>query len=197
MTSISSKILNRIKKHGRGWVFTPKDFLDIASRASVDNILSRLTAKDFINRVDKGIYHFPKTHKVLGLISPDNDSLAKAVAAKTNDSVFPSGAYAANLIGLSTQVPAKVSYLTNGKSRSKLLGSKLISFKHARVPILDSLSFEANLAIQALAYVGKKNLSKNDIDICANKLTAADKNSLKRAASHVPSWLADTIHRMN
>ena len=196
MTDISSKILNRIKKHGRGWVFTPKDFIDIANRAAIDNVLSRQTAKGFITRLSKGVYHFPKPHKILGLISADNDSLAKAVAAKTNDIIFPSGAYAANLIGLSTQVPAQVSYLTNGKSRSKLLDGKLITLKHARVPIIDNLSFEANLALQALAYVGKKNLSDIEIDTCAKKLSPADKNSLKKAATLVPSWLADTIHRM-
>jgi hypothetical protein len=197
MTAISSKILNRIKKHGRGWVFTPKDFLDLANRASIDNVLSRQVTKGFIARVGKGVYHFPKTHKILGLISADNDSLAKAIAGKTNDLIFPSGAYAANLIGLSTQVPAKVSYLTNGKSKSKILAGKLITLKHAKVPIMSNLSFEANLAIQALAYLGRKNLRDRDIDICAKKLSLADKNSLKKSASHVPSWIADTIHRMN
>ena len=197
MNSLSSKILNRIKNHGRGWVFTPKDFIDIANRALVDNALSRLTTKGLIHRAGKGIYHFPKTHEILGSISADSDSLAKAMASKSNDTIFPSGAYAANLIGFSTQVPAKVAYLTNGKSRSKVLDHRLITLKHARVPILSNLSFEANLAIQALAYLGKKNLSDRDIDICAKKLSSADKNSLKKAAGYVPSWLADTIHRMN
>jgi hypothetical protein len=196
MNTISDTILRRIRAKQRGWVFTPKDFLDLATRGAVDNILSRLVKRGAIRRIDKGIYDFPRSNSAIGKLSPNIDDLAKAVAKKSGDKIFPSGAMAANLLGFSTQVPAKASYLTDGVSKDKKVGNRTISFKHARVPFVDDISFDANLALQALSYMGKNNIDDGIIQICTQKLSKHDILSLNKAAGVMPAWLVATIHKL-
>lgn len=196
MSTITDKIYKRIRVKKRGWVFTPKDFLDIGSRAAVDQTLSRLTKQGMIRRLDRGIYDYPKQHNVLGALSPDTDSLAHAITAKTGDIAFPSGALAANLLGLSTQVPAKSVYMTNGHSRTKKVGSRTITFKHARVPVMDKLPDNVNYVLQALSYLGKDNIDDDTIASCAKKLNDRDLKTLKSVVPQIPGWMVDLVQKM-
>lgn len=193
MSTVTTIITHRIRAKQRGWVFTPKDFLDVGTRAAVDQVLSRLVKQGIIRRLDRGVYDFPKQHPSLGTLSPDTDSLAQAVTAKSGDTVFPSGAMAANLLGLSTQVPAKPIYLTNGLSRTRKVAGRTIVLKHARVPIMDRISTKANFTLQALSYLGKDSIDDQTIQQCANRLDNRDMKGLSAAASHVPGWMADVI----
>ena len=121
-SSITSRILKRIRAHGRGWVFGPSHFLDVASRRTVNVILSRLVQEKIIRRLAQGIYDYPRTHRKLGVLAPNPDDVASALAAKTNSRMQVSGARAANLLGLSDQVPAQLVYLTDGPSRRLKIG---------------------------------------------------------------------------
>lgn len=190
---ISDTVFKRIRAKKRGWVFTPKDFIDLGSRAAIDQTLSRLVSKGLIRRLDRGIYDFPRRHPTLGTLSPDMADLANAKASQTGDIAFASGAMAANILGLSTQVPAKPIYSTNGKSRMADVAGKMITYKHARVPILDSISQNANLALQALYYFGKNNITSDIIAKCATRLDSNDLRQLNKVKPQIPSWLADTI----
>jgi predicted transcriptional regulator of viral defense system len=196
MTTIAAKITKRIRTKQRGWVFTPKDFLDFGMRATVDQTLSRLAAKGIIRRLDRGLYDYPKQHAVLGLLSPDADAIAAALSAWSGDTVFPSGAAAANYLGLSTQVPAKPVYLTNGASRTKKIGKRTITLKHARVSLLDKASQAVNSTLQALSYLGKDNVDADIIHKCATRLDAKDVKALTKAKPVVPSWMADVIQKI-
>ncbi|MBN8649297.1 MAG: hypothetical protein J0L55_15185, partial [Caulobacterales bacterium] len=100
---------------------------------------------------------------------------------------------AANALGLSTQVPAKPIYATNGKSKIANVAGKIITYKHSRVPILDSISTNANLALQALYYFGKNNITSDIIAKCAKRLDSNDLRQLNKVKPQIPSWLADTI----
>lgn len=191
--NISNTVLRRIRAKKRGWVFTPKDFIDLGSRAAIDQTLSRLASKGLIRRLDRGLYDFPKVHAKLGSLSPDMGDLANAKASQTGDIAFASGAMAANTLGLSTQVPAKPIYATNGKSRIANVAGKTITYKHSRVPILDSISTNANLALQALYYFGKNNITSDIIAKCAKRLDSNDLRQLNKVKPQIPSWLADTI----
>ena len=193
MNNISDNILKRIRAQKRGWVFTPKDFIKLGSRAAIDQALSRLTAKGIIRRLDRGLYDYPKLHAKLGTLSPGMADLANAKASQTGDIVFASGAMAANTLGLSTQVPAKPIYATNGKSKIVTIAGRTIIYKHSRVPILDSISNNANLALQGLYYFGKNNITSDIISKCAKRLDSKDLQQLSKVKSQIPSWLADTI----
>lgn len=196
MNSITNNIMKRIHAKRRGWVFAPKDFMDLGSRAAVDQVLSRLVKQGKVRRLGRGLYDYPKQHTLLGNLSPDTDSIAKVVAAKSSNTVFPSGAMSANLLGLSTQVPAKPVYLTNGRSRIKKIAGHTITFKHARVPFLDQLSDKANYLIQALLYFGAAGIDNDIIRRCVSQMDTRDIKSLSGAASLVPGWISDIIQKM-
>nr|QEG97822.1 hypothetical protein AgrTiKerr27_00092 [Agrobacterium tumefaciens] len=110
--------MKRARAGGRGSVFTPSDFLDVAARAAVDQALSRLARNGKLRRLTRGLYDFPKVHPQLGALSPRPDDVAKALARETGSQVQIAGARAANALGLSTQVPAHSIYLTDGGRRA-------------------------------------------------------------------------------
>ena len=194
MTSATQKIIRRIRRKKRGWVFMPKDFLDLGSRATVDKVLSRLVTQKTIRRLDWGLYDYPKRHPLIGMLSPDPDQLARALAG--GNRIFPSGAVAANALGLSTQVPAKSVYVTNTIARARSVGGQTIQLKRAHVPILDHVHDKTNLLLQALSYLGKINVDDLTIQQCARMFDDNDRIDLTKALSHVPGWMADTLHKI-
>jgi len=194
MKSITDKITGRIRHRKPGWVFTPKDLLDVGTRAAVDQVLSRLAKQGMIRRLDRGIYYYPKQSKLLGPLSPTPDNIARALAA--GDHVFPSGAMAANLMRLSTQVPIKLSYLTNATIRTRRVAGQTIQLKRARVAWLDNIPDHANLTLQALSYLGRKSVDDQIISRCARMLTDKDLAGLHQAMDRIPGWMADTIHKI-
>jgi hypothetical protein len=197
MSAIADKIMKRVRGKGRGWVFTPKDFLDLGSRASIDMALSRLTQSAAVRRIGRGLYDYPKQHAKLGALSADADQLVQAVATQTGDTVFPSGAVAANRLGLSTQVPARTSYVTNGSSRIKTLNGRTITLKHSRAPVLDNVSDQANAVVQTLAYFGKGKIDADLIRQCADRLDDRDLKDLIKAQPRMPGWMSDIVLKLN
>jgi len=124
--SIEPKARATIFGHGRGWVFTPKDLVHLGDPRSVGMALTRLTRKGVIRQLARGLYDFPVEHPVLGRIAPSADAIAKALAARDAVRLQPAGAYAANMLGLSDQVPTKVVFLTDGPSRRVQVGQREI-----------------------------------------------------------------------
>src|SRR3954467_13223036 len=116
--SIDSMTLAAIHSRGRGSVFVPADFLDIGSREAVDVALHRLARKGTIRRLARGGYDFPKEHPVLGPLQPSAEDVAQALAGRDRIRLQPAGAYAANALGLSEQVPAKARVLTRRPPRA-------------------------------------------------------------------------------
>jgi len=195
MKSITDQIISRIKRRKPGWVFTPKDFLDVGARAAIDQVLSRLVKQGMVRRLDRGVYDYPKQHPKLGTLSPDPDDLARALAG--GDLVFPSGAVAANTLGLSTQVPAKSFYVTNSTVRSRYIAGQTIKLKRARVTLLDNVHDKTNFVLQALSYLGKTNIDDQVIQRCVRVLSDGDMLDLNKAMHRIPSWMADTLHKIH
>jgi len=195
MKSITDQIISRIKRRKPGWVFTPKDFLDVGARAAIDQVLSRLAKQGMVRRLDRGVYDYPKQHPKLGTLSPDPDDLARALAG--GDLVFPSGAVAANTLGLSTQVPAKSFYVTNSTVRSRYIAGQTIKLKRARVTLLDNVHDKTNFVLQALSYLGKTNIDDQVIQRCVRVLSDGDMLDLNKAMHRIPSWMADTLHKIH
>jgi len=118
MDNIKKQIEKRIIGMGQGYVFTRKDFQDIAPAGSIGQILSRLVKDGLIRRIGRGVFDYPKTNPVLGgELSPDMSLAAKAIARKFRWSILPFENLAANRLGLSQQVPAKFIYLSNGPTK--------------------------------------------------------------------------------
>ncbi|KTE00772.1 MULTISPECIES: DUF6088 family protein [unclassified Sphingopyxis] len=193
MPAMADRIMKRVRGKGRGWVFTPRHFIDFGTRGSVDMALSRLAHAGNIRRIGRGLYDYPRQHDKLGLLSPDPARVADALAVQSGDKLAPSGASAANSLGFSTQVPAKASYATTGRTRVKRAGGRSLTLKHSRAPVLDNGSDAANTVLQALAHLGKGGVDDDKVRYFAARL---DDNSMKRlvqARPEMSGWMADIV----
>ena len=182
-------IKKRIIRNGRGSVFTPSDFLTLGSRASVDQTLSRLVKDGTIRRLAHGIFDYPKISPRIGPLAPSPDDLAKAVTAKGGHVMQVSPAKAANLLGLTTQIPAKSIYLTNGPTRSKTIGRQTIHLRNAAPKNLVAAGKATGLVFQALRYLGKDGVDDQALRILAKSLNASDRKNLEKDSLHAPGWM--------
>lgn len=197
MSAMADRIMKRIRGKGRGWVFTPRHFLDFGSRGAVDMALSRLVQSDAIRRIGRGIYDYPRLHDTLGALSPDSAALADALAVQTGDKLAPSGAAAANQLGLSTQVPARTSYATSGRTRIRQAAGRSVTLRHSRAPVLDQASDTANAVLQALAQLGRKQVDADVIQRLAARLGDTDLKQLLQARPSMPGWMGDVILKID
>ncbi|MEP7005202.1 MAG: DUF6088 family protein [Sphingomonas bacterium] len=193
MSAMADKIMKRIRGKGRGWVFTPRHFLDFGTRGAVDMAISRLAQSGAIRRIGRGLYDYPRLHDTLGVLSPDTASLADAIATQSGDRLAPSGAAAANRLGLSTQVPARASYATSGRTRVKNAAGRSFTLRHSRTPVLDNGSDTANAVLQALAQLGKARVDADTIQRLAARVDDSDMKQLLQARPSMPGWMGDVI----
>lgn len=194
---MTDRIMKRVRAKGRGWVFTPRHFVDFGTRGAVDMALSRLAKAGDIRRVGRGLYDYPRQHDKLGTLSPDPDSLAAALATQSGDSLAPSGAAAANSLGISTQVPAKVSYATSGRSRTKRAGGRNLTLRHSRAPVLDNAADSANAVVQALAYLGRGQVDADVIARFARRVDDRDMKALLQARPQMSGWMGDVVLKID
>jgi hypothetical protein len=189
MQDIANKIVNRIYGHGKGWCFTPKDFVDLGSPESVRIKLFRLAKQQIIRRLATGLYDYPEKHEQLGLLSPSPDAVAETLARHDRIRVQPTGAYAANVLGLSEQVPAKVVYLTEGRARRVKLGNREIRLKQTTSQHMATAGRISGTVIQALRYIGNDRLTAEHVRTLQRKLNVADKKCLRTDLIHAPAWM--------
>lgn len=193
MSAVSDSILKRIRAKGRGAVFTSSDFLDLGGRAAVDQTLSRLAARGGIRRLARGLYDYPAMSPRLGPLSPDLDKAAKALARQSGARLQISGARAANALGLTTQVPAKAVYLTDGPARKAVIGRRVVELKHAGPKRMAGAGSASGVVIQALRHIGPDAIDDSVIAKLRRVLSDDDKKALKRDGRHAPAWLHPTL----
>ena len=151
--------------------------------------LFRLAKQQIILRLAKGLYDYPEEHEQLGLLSPSHDAVAEALARHDRIRVQPTGAYTANLLGLSDQVPAKVVYLTEGRARRVKFGNREIRLKQTTSQHMATARRISGTVIQALRYVGNDRLTAEHVRTLQRKLNAADKKCLRTDLIHAPAWM--------
>lgn len=197
MLAIKDKIIQRIKSKKRGWVLCAKDFIDLSTRNTIDQNLSRLLDDGFITKIDWGIYYYPIIQKDIGVIPPAIDDIAVAIANSLGVSIFPSGAKSANILGFSNQVPAQNIYLTNGRSFKRKIGNNLIHFKHTKINPAPNTPSKIMLILNALNHLGKNNITDDVLQKCSSILSSVDKKYLTKISSNLSSWMADIIYKLN
>lgn len=190
--TIVSEVKNRITSNGKGWCFTPKHFVDLDSDTGVRSALSRLEKEGMIRRLSHGLYEYPRVHKELGMLPPQIDQVAKAISEKNGIRIQPSGAYAANLVGLTEQVPGRVIFLTNGPSKKFKIGKLEILLKTAREKTLHATG-KVGLAIQALKNIGKNHIDDKSISRLRRFLGDVSENELKQNLKYAPQWVRNII----
>ncbi|MDO8803926.1 MAG: DUF6088 family protein [Elusimicrobiota bacterium] len=194
--SIDGRILSRIKGKGRGSVFTPADFLDLGSRAAVDQALSRGTRGGAIRKLVRGLYDYPRRHPSLGTLAPSTDAIAKAIQGRDASRLQPSGAQAANMLGLSEQVPARAVFLTDGRSRKVQLGKRLIILKRTTPRQMATAGRISGTVIQALHWLGRRQEDDRAIAILRRQLSARDKRQLLNDIPYAPAWIGELMRRI-
>jgi len=195
MDSIAQKINNQIKVKKLGNVFTPIDFQKVGSRDAIDQTLSRLAKSGVIRRLGQGIYEKPKKSR-FGILPPDAMLVAEALARSTQSKLQVSEAYAANRLGLTTQVPGKFIYYIEGTPRSRKIGNQEIIFKRATPKRMAGAGKKVGLIIQALRYFGANNIDDTVLEKVSNKLSLSDKQDLEKEKYALPIWLQDSIEKL-
>ena len=184
------RILRKIRYRGSGSAFTAKDFAVTASRGTTDVTLARLARDGVIRRIGRGLYDYPRQSKILEqAASPNVDQAARAIARKHRWTIAPDGATAANMLGLSQQVPAKVTYLSDGPSRQFTVGNRTISFRHANPKDLRMAHYSSRLLAQALRFVGKENVDSTVIDRLRRIVPVEDRANFCEDARYSTDWI--------
>ncbi len=195
--SIDSKVLNRIYGHRGGWVFTPTHFLDLGNRAAVAAALKRHKQTGLIRQLARGLYDYPIDHPSLGRIPPSADAVARALASRHAVRLQPTGAYAANVLGLSEQVPTRIVFLTDGPSRRVKFGQQEIVLKGTTPRNVATASRKSGTIIQALRHVGQRNVDDRTLTILKRQLSRSDRVQLLKDLRYAPGWIADILRQLS
>ncbi len=152
------------KEFDKGEIFFISDFTELGNYEAVRKSLQRLTKDGKVERIAKGIYFLPKKHERLGIIYPHAEQIARAIAKRDKARIIATGSTALHLLGLSTQVPMKVVFLTDGSARNITVGKQTIQFKKTNPKNLSIEHRLTNLIIQALKAIGEKHVTEEQVD---------------------------------
>ena len=197
MQDIEQSMIKRIRGSGNGWCFTPIDFADLGGTAAVWTALHRLTQRGIIRRLAQGLYDFPRTDAELGTLSPDPDSVAQAFARSRGIRIQPAGAYAANLLGLSEQVPARIVFLTDGTPRRIRFRNQEIVLRRTTPRNMTTAGRISGTVIQALRYIGKGRITAAHRQTLQRRLSAAEKQQLLKDRLIAPGWMRRLLEEIS
>jgi hypothetical protein len=187
--SVYHKLRRQVEKQGRGVVFVTREFLELGSRAAVDEALSRLAKEGLIRRLGRGLYYYPRLHPTLGSVPADPDQLAAALARKTGSRLQVAGARAANALGLSDQIAARPVYLTDGHRRAIQVEGQTIEMRHASPRTMAGAGRAEGMVIQALRHLGQEQINAATVERLRQVLTSRERAALRREALNAPGWL--------
>jgi hypothetical protein len=199
MQSIDDKVLSKVRKCGRGTIFSSADFTNLGEPKSVLKALERMANAETIIRVARGIYCYPKIEKTLGLgaIYPTFEEIAQYIAKRDKARIVPTGNYALNVLGLSTQVPANVVFLTDGSPRNITLKSgRGIKFVKTAPKNLAFKNRLAMLLTFALKEIGEGNVTKEQKLHIAKLLKNEEKETIEKDYSIMPNWIQLLISKL-
>lgn len=189
MESVDNKIIAKIKKAKRGSLFFIEDFLNLGTSKAVSKALERLVEKEDLSRVSRGIYSRLRIDPILGAISPTTEEIAEAVRRRDKARIIPTGILALNALGLSTQVPMNLVYLTDGAARTIQIGKRKITFKKTSPRNLAAIGSISSLAIQALREIGKDKVTEDEINSILRQLEKEDPYRLQHDIKLAPEWI--------
>lgn len=177
-------------------MFTPSHFLDLASRPAVTSALKRQTDAGHLRLLARGLYDYPRQHPVLGPLTPTPEAVAKALAGRDVVRLQPSGAYAANLLGLSEQVPARVVFLTDGPSRLVRVGPMTVQLRRTTPRNMAAANRPSGLVIQALRHLGPAHVTPDRLAQLEKILPADDRRALIKDLKLAPGWMHRTLREL-
>jgi Family of unknown function (DUF6088) len=191
--STDTQVLQRIQSHEAGWVFTPADFADLGSRDAVATALKRHKAAGSIRLLGRGLYDVPRKHELLGILWPSVEQMVDAIARKDGLRLQPIGVYAANLLGLSEQVPAQVVYLTDGATRKVKVGPMEIVFKRTTPRQMAAAGRLSGLLIQGFRSMGVKHVKPKHIELLRSRIPAQERAKVLADLALAPAWMHEYL----
>ena len=194
--SVDSQVVARILAKGGGWVFAPAAFLDLGSRTAVGLALMRQARARAIRQLARGLYEVPKSHPKLGPIPASTEAIAQALAGRHAIRLQPAGAYAANMLGLSEQVPVRAVFLTDGPSRRVKIGKREIVLKRTTPRNMATAGRLSGMIIQALRWIGQKRVDDKMIARLRRNLKPEDRAALVKDAHLAPAWIASILRQL-
>jgi hypothetical protein len=193
--SVEIQVLTKIKKARRGSLFFMEDFLRFGNSKAIAKALERLVEKGDVSRVARGIYTRLEKDPILGPVKPGTEAIAKAIAKRDKARIVPTGTLALNALGLSTQVPVNVVYLTDGAARKINLGKRKIIFKKVSPKNLAAIGEISGLTIQALKEIGKDKITEVEKQKILMHLQNEDKNRLEHDIRLAPEWIREIMRQ--
>ena len=194
--SVEKQVDKAISNHKRGKIFFPSNFTKFGSSTAVRQALNRLEDKGILIRLAKGIYLYPKKHELLGVLQPTIEEIAIAISKRDKARIIPTGINALNKLGLSTQVPMNMVYLTDGTPRTIRVNNRTIKFKIASPKLLSAKNETNVLIIQALRELGKENMDSKVLDKIKKILKKVDLNDIKYDIKLAPVWISEIIENL-
>ena len=188
--SILNKIENSIKSMKRGSIIFPSTFESFGNVEIVKKSLLRLENKVFLVRLAHGIYLYPKQDKLLGNLIPSIEEIANAIANRDKARIIPTGIKALNKLGLSTQIPMNIVFLTDGAPRSIIIGKRTIKFKRTTPKNLAVKGEITNLVIQALKEIGKDNVTEEQLEKIKSHLRSEKMGIIEHDAKLTSAWIS-------
>ena len=193
--NVSKQIENNILRRKKGQILFVSDFEKFGNYDTVRKTLQRLVNKKILIRLGMGIYYYPKTDELLGVLYPSIDTIALAIAKRDKARIIPSGNYALYLLGLSQQIPMNVVFLTDGSARKIYVNNRYIIFKRTSPKNLMPKNKLTNLIIQALKTIGKDNVNENHLQIIEQQIKKSNElETIKKEIKFAPVWIRKTIN---
>lgn len=195
--SIARQMMERIENGSRNNVYIASDFIDLGEYTAVRQALLRLDKAGKIQKIMRGVYYYPRYSELIQEYeAPSPNKVADAIARKFNWTIAPCGDTALNMLGLSTQVPAKWSYISDGPYHQFQVGNISLEFKHRNNREISGMSPLTALIIQALKAIGKENLNEVQFEIIRRRLSAEEKVTVLNEAQQSSVWLNNTIKQI-
>jgi hypothetical protein len=191
--SFSRKILNSIRRQGRGYVFTANDFTRLGPRSAVDLALSRLARQGIIRRIARGLYDYPVMDEDLGSLSPPVEAIASALTGAGKLRLQPSGAYAANSLGLSEQVPMRIVFLTDGPSRKIVVHGREIILRRTTPRNMAAAGRLGGQLVQALRFLGKDSIDDAMLARIRVSVPGEKREEVLKDSLDAPVWIQEIL----
>jgi hypothetical protein len=191
--SIDTLVLRRIGKMKPGTIFTPRDLASLGPRTAIASALSRHRRAGTVKQPARGLYQVPDRHPLLGDLHASPDRIATALAGRHRLKLQPSGAYAANLLGLSDQVPQRIIYLTDGTPRQVRLGKQQIVLRRTTPRNMATAGRVSGLVIQAMRYLGQRHVNQSMVDQLRRRLGPRERAQLLKDVQFAPAWIGERM----
>ena len=193
--TIEDKVLKKMKQNRRGKIFFAKDFIALGNYKACSKALERLANQGEIMRISRGIYAIPQKSELLGTLTPSYDKVIRAIVKRDNAKIIPTGLFAENMLGLSTQVPMKVVYLTDGSPRKLTIGKMPVIFKKTSPKNLAAKGKISTLVIQALKSIRKDRVTDDEIKKVVEILKKENPKYLAHDIKLAPGWIREIMRK--